>query len=41
MTDPGRDTARRKEMLETNQAQRAYYDQTDGEPRARPLVGYL
>ena len=30
MTDPGRDTARRKEMLETNQAQRAYYDQTDG-----------
>ena len=30
MTDPGQDSARRKEMLETNQAQRAYYDQTDG-----------
>jgi len=30
MTPPDLESARRKEMLDTNQAQRAYYDQTDG-----------
>ena len=30
MADPDPGATRRKEMLETNQAQRAYYDQTDG-----------